>query len=436
MLYCGVSERDITPELGMGIPGYFDDRRSKGVLDPLYVKAVVLEQKGEACALIVCDAISLKRSDVTAIRKRVQDLCGMTPEKVLVWATHTHTGGPVDESFLSKREKPYLEHLAAQAAEAVREAYEGRVAARIGFASGELPGIAFIRRCLRKDGSVVTNPVPDDPEVLGPEGVPDDTLTIARIDTEDGETLAFLTSFGVHLDTVGGELTSADYPAVLAQRIREEYGAQVKSVFFTGPCGNTNHINRKDPSTYMDKNIQVRIGNAIFQKLQELNSALITRDAALRTECRRFLWDLRNVSEEQVAWAQRIMRGELHEESGTMFRDTLFAKPILEVAEREDAAFEVEIGAVHCGDGWIVAWPGEIFVDFGQALRAARPGERLLIGTLSGGTINCYVAPREAYPRGGYETLVSDKFHCAPGCGERIVQETVGLLARMDSAEK
>lgn len=119
-----------------------------------------------------------------------------------------------------------------------------------------------------------------------------------------------------------------------------------------------------------------------------------------------------------------------------MFRDTLFAKPILEVAEREDAAFEVEIGAVHCGDGWIVAWPGEIFVDFGQALRAARPGERLLIGTLSGGTINCYVAPREAYPRGGYETLVSDKFHCAPGCGERIVQETVGLLARMDSAEK
>ena len=434
MLYCGVSERDITPERGMGIPGYFEDRRNQGVLDPLFVKAVALEEQGEACALVVCDTINLDRSDVLAIRKKAQDLCGIAPEKILVWATHTHTGGPTWEGFRSKREKPYLEYLASQAAEAVREVYAGRVPAKIGFASGEVSGISFIRRFFRKDGSVVTNPAPDDGELTGQEGTPDETLTIARIDAASGETLAFLTSFGVHLDTVSGELISADYPAVLAQRIRAEYGDGVKSVFLTGPCGNTNHLNHKDPTTYTDQNIRVRIGNALFEKLRELNAALITREASLRTETRRFLWDLRCVSDEQVAWAQGVKDGTVHEAASKMFQDKLFAEPILQIAARDASALEVEISAVRLGDGWIVAWPAELFVEFGRALRSARPGEKLLIGELSGGTIGCYVATQEAYPRGGYETLASEEYAPEPGCGERIVQETIQLLAQIDGS--
>ena len=41
-LQVGFARLDITPELGIGISGYYVERRAEGVLDPLEVNALAL----------------------------------------------------------------------------------------------------------------------------------------------------------------------------------------------------------------------------------------------------------------------------------------------------------------------------------------------------------------------------------------------------------
>ena len=47
----GVAAIDITPPLGYRMSGYFNERLSTGVLNPLQAKAIVLRQGGESAAM-------------------------------------------------------------------------------------------------------------------------------------------------------------------------------------------------------------------------------------------------------------------------------------------------------------------------------------------------------------------------------------------------
>ena len=165
MLKCGASEVKITPDLGMGIPGYFDDRRADGILDDLYAKALAVESDGECAIVIVCDTINLDRQDVLRMRKKISEKTGICPDRISISATHTHTGGPSWSGFESHREPEYLNRMISGAAEAAITAYESMRPAKIGFGIGELTGVSFIRRFFMKDGSVRTNPG-NDPDVV------------------------------------------------------------------------------------------------------------------------------------------------------------------------------------------------------------------------------------------------------------------------------
>ena len=154
--------------------------------------------------VIVCDTINLTRQDVLRIRKKIADQTGLCPDVITVSATHTHTGGPSWSGFESRREPEYINRLVAGAAEAGISAYQSMRPAKLGFGIGELTGISFIRRFFMKDGSVRTNPSSKDPNVVKEEGVPDDTLTVVRVEDTEGRLIAVVTNFGVHLDTVGG----------------------------------------------------------------------------------------------------------------------------------------------------------------------------------------------------------------------------------------
>src|SRR4026208_914639 len=48
----GIATLDITPPLGCSLAGYYHERRADGILDPLFSKAIVLEQDGERVAFV------------------------------------------------------------------------------------------------------------------------------------------------------------------------------------------------------------------------------------------------------------------------------------------------------------------------------------------------------------------------------------------------
>ena len=54
MFEFGFYEKEITPPLGCGVPGYFSIRRGSDVLDRLYARAVVVKENEEKLAEFIC----------------------------------------------------------------------------------------------------------------------------------------------------------------------------------------------------------------------------------------------------------------------------------------------------------------------------------------------------------------------------------------------
>lgn len=429
MFYCGTAELCITPALGMSIPGYFEDRRVSGVKDDLFAKAIFLESGAQQAIVIACDTINLDREDVEAIRKKVCARLDLPEEAIIVHATHTHTGGPTWEGFSVLRDAAYLEKLTTAAAQAALQAYENRKIAKFGAKTGSVSDITFIRRFYRPDGSVVTNPHPDDLNITGTEGEPDETFTLFKITDEADQPIVFWSNFGLHLDTVAGTEISADYAGVLARKVHEHFGGNVMSLFMTGPCGNLNHLNRKNLKTYTDPNIKEEIGERIFAELLRLESEIqMDSDPYFETKTHTFTAKLRKPTEEETAYARAILSGEVQETASKMRDPKMFSKMLLAVAEYPYDETQIELSCLKIGNAHMVAWPGEIFCDFGMEIRSEHPGEDFMIAELSNGSAGCYIPTKEAFSRGGYEPDLVDPLSLSEDCGNIIVAETRKML--------
>src|SRR4029077_20106955 len=109
--------------------------------------------------------------------------------------------------------------------------------------STEQLDLAFNRRFHMKDGTVRFNPGRDNPDVVRPAGPIDPAVNILRIADATGRTRAVVSNFALHLDTLGGTESSADYPYYLQQQLQAAVGHEIVSIFATGTCGDINHIN-------------------------------------------------------------------------------------------------------------------------------------------------------------------------------------------------
>ncbi|HLT93287.1 MAG TPA: hypothetical protein VKZ56_01940, partial [Membranihabitans sp.] len=72
----------------------------------------------------------------------------------------------------------------------------------------------------------------------------------------------------------------------------------------------------------------------------------------------------------------------------------------------------------------IVGLPGEVFVELGLDIKNRSPYKYTFVIELTNTHI-AYVPTREAFDRGGYETINS---RLAPGGGEMMVESAVKLL--------
>jgi hypothetical protein len=88
----GAAQVDITPGTGAPMAGYYSFRPVEGALDPLYAKAIVVEQDGSRAAFVVLDLVTTTDTLVSAARRLIQERCELPPERVMISATHTHTG--------------------------------------------------------------------------------------------------------------------------------------------------------------------------------------------------------------------------------------------------------------------------------------------------------------------------------------------------------
>jgi sugar phosphate isomerase/epimerase len=434
----GVAVTDITPPLGYRMSGYFNERLSTGVLNPLHAKALVLRQGGTRAAMVFCDIIGLSLDVSRRAREQAQQQTGIPAENILLAATHTHTGplyhdalrNYLHEQAVAKQGKDpceardYPAELVAGIVEAIKQADVRVQPVRLEAGAAEQQGLSFNRRFHMKDGTVRFNPGQLNPDIVRAAGPIDPRVGVVVLRDANGQNaLAGLVNFALHLDTTGGTQYAADYPYYAEQALRQTLGNDFVLLFGTGTCGDINHID------VMTKDR--RKSDVIGQMLAKTVSASLAGLKAVASPVlavRRQIVDapLQRYTPQEIEQAKRDMP-----KVGTNdlpFLDQVRAFKILDVQSRPGATLPLEVQVVRLSNEVaVVGLPGEVFVDLGLAIKKASPFPTTLVVELCQDECG-YIPTRKAFGEGSYETVNS---RIAPGGGELMVDAAIGLLKEL-----
>jgi neutral ceramidase len=422
----GMAESNLTPPLGMNMPGQFHRRLATGIKDELYAKSMVIESDGTFAAFIVIDSQSLDLTPMLQIRERVARFTTIPQEHIMISVTHTHSGPPLGKSA----EGFYNEIFVAKAADAAIIAYGKRVEATIGYGRGYEDGIAFNRRFEMKDGTHRTNPGVGNPDIVRAIGPIDPEVTVARIDDMNGNPIGVISNYACHCDTVGGMEYSADFPGAISRTVKNALGEHVISLFFQGACGNINHIDVSGRTERMLGRHHLMMGKRLGAEIVSVREKITTSAGFnIAVASRMLKISTRMPSAKEVELAEETLHKlqDIPEDqlSSRDTRDKKIAANTLQVAAREPRIREYEVQAIRIGELAVVAFPGEVFVEYGLKTKVKSPFSYLMTNYMSNGSGNGYVCTRIAYEQGGYEPT-GTTFEI--GAGERFVEAALELL--------
>ncbi len=441
-LRVGSAEIDITPPIGYRMAGYFNERFSTGIHDPLHAKAIVFQQDGQQLALVACDLVGVPLTVTTDARARASQRTGIPVPNIVICATHTHTGplyeGPLREYFhaaaLKKGQSDpretvdYSAFLTERLVQVIVAAQANLRPAQFQIGIARQEGLSFNRRFWMKNGQVVFNPGQLNPDIVRPAGPidPDVGIVLAR-GPGSAQPFAGLTVFAVHSDTVGGTEYSADYSYFLEQTLRSAFGPQYTSALGLGTCGDLNHINVKEkPATRRKFEVTERIGSTLGKVVIEQSKHLpVGSHPALAARSITLQVPFHQVTPEQVADARAVM--EKFYDSGTPFLTKVAAVRTLDLAERGPLyPMEVQVFRLDA-DTAIVFLPCEIFVELGLAIKQASPFKQTLVIEICNDRPS-YVPTLKAFGEGSYEVTNA---RVKPGAGEMLVDAAVKLLRQL-----
>src|SRR5438309_815746 len=90
----GFAERDITPDVGMEVPGGYGKAFSKQIHDPCKARIAVFDDGRRRIALVGLDALIVPRALVLEARAAIETRSGIPPDCVMIGASHSHSSGP------------------------------------------------------------------------------------------------------------------------------------------------------------------------------------------------------------------------------------------------------------------------------------------------------------------------------------------------------
>lgn len=414
-LRAGVGKTDITPALGTPLEGYYYERLATNVHDPLFAKALVLEDGNNTLVIVITDLVDVAPSGFKQARARIAKEFDIPTGNIIISATHTHTGPVITPEYEAL--------VATKVYDAVKIARQSLQPAVLKSGAGSEALVSFHRRFMMKDSTVQFNPGALNPDIVRPMGPIDPEVGILYVETPSGTPLAVLVNFAIHLDTVGGTEISADFPAFISEVLKKNLGDDTMVMFGLGTCGNLNHFNVKIPETLKGFGRAERIGYALAASVvRELPALEPSEVTALQSASETLVLKIPAYTEQQVAEAKINAQKESDHESSTP--EIREAMKILRIDTMNGKPLEAEVLAFGLGDVGIVALPGEIFVELGLEIKEKSPFKHTLILTLSNNSVG-YVPNEAAFPYGAYEVEVSQ---VAPGEGERLVASAIKLL--------
>jgi len=425
-LKVGAAKVDVTPT-GAKLPKSY-----KGVLDHVYVRAIVVENATSRAAVVTVDAGGIP----TAVWQRVSDRLArelnIPASRFLLTATHTHSvpfvrDASMDESIV----------------EAVRKATAALQPARMAFGTG----VSYIN---------VNRNIIDDQNRRwweGPnyDGPSDKTVAVVRFETLKGDPIAVYYNYGVHAVITGTlDLVSGDIPGATSRYLEDALGGDVVAVYSNGAAGDQNPIFFQQ--TYDLRAIRIRdyarrgqdISNAMPPGGEGLDRA-DPQVAKLMGQQKQMILSMGQMLGEEVL---HVMRANLQRPVAVAAiggaQETVMcpARKRLDQGRAgypgtyEDAPdVGIQLSLLKIGDTVIGGVNAEVFTMIAQRFKRESPFKNSMMTTLTNGVAGTGYIPNDASFNFNTFEVVSSRLK--PGCAETaIVEGLVDLIAKADGPAK
>ena len=152
----GFARTDITPPLGVYMPGYYQARHAKEILDPLQINCLAFSDGAKTAFLMQVDTMCLSSWVAERMRAAIIAATGADRDSIMLHASHTHDGGNLSMNLkrgnvvVGEKADPltelYVRMAATRAADAAVEAIRDLKTAKLSYNRSFARRISFGRR--------------------------------------------------------------------------------------------------------------------------------------------------------------------------------------------------------------------------------------------------------------------------------------------------
>ncbi len=411
----GVARSNITPD--PGVINWVNQKPYGKILDSLYARVLVLQDTRQKAVIISVDLLEAGESFTSEVRKAVSAALGISENNILVNASHSHSApwSPVyGDSYrqvmkrdswwhISQDDNPHYRRwkagLVTGIAKAAREADAAAVPVDIRIGRADVSAFLVNRRPRAAAWGVAEDSTPKafnfrypdwDPAVMvGGKtfGPLDPSMTIVSFRNQSGNNVASIFHLSCHAVSVYPyeDGLSADWPGEASRRMSQALGGEF--LFLLGAGGDINPWKRG------------------LDAVDVMADGLTERARAA------------------YRYSVKLQTSPLH------IKRTTIGLPLNPYGKQhtglEKLAGDVQV--VACGPLALVALPGELLTDIGQAIRDKSPFPQTLVLGYSNGYGVIYVGMPGEKERGGYE--MEDKQSLGTDlAGEVLVNTALKLL--------
>ncbi len=423
----------VYPDFFFGIP--------TGVLDDIFVRIATMQGGNSPAIVVAVDTLGLGVAESTALEGAIAAATGISPERILITSSHSHSAPILCPVDLYGGFSPYFDGLCERAAQLAKALLSRLEPVTLSFGKSQCD-FNVNRRLITADGNCVMLPNRD--------GVVDKSVPVLAGHRADGSLAGVFFSYCCHPTILLGPEVSGDYPGQAQLALEARHDGCV-ALYLPGMFGNVRpylvdsqgRFRGGTPSDAM------RCGSELADAVDEaLKTGEQVRVEAIHTwrmkrplplaapPSRRELDAIaaQAISTAQASDAEKARRASW--DTGYQFAMRQWVQQVrLEQAEnRTPVSVDYTFSRWDIGDVRWLTFSGEFFLEYGlYALERFGADRTFTLGYTQG--CQTYVPTAKALSEGGYEPNAYKRWRqsapFAPGV-EEAVKDAIRELAALE----
>ena len=449
VLRAGTARVDITPPLTIPYLGY-EPRHAffRGVHDPLYARALAVDDGQTQVVLIAADSIGYSndilgpgRSFTAEVRLRVQAQTGVPADPVMLAASHAHSTPEtihVRPLLDTAAAGPWLEVLIDQLASAASVAVRQQRPSTLKVATGEVHGLSWSRRIVGQDGRLYRRSSRPPDDQVADWGAVDHQVGVLLFEAMDDDTCILVTNFACHPVTVQvQDQVSADFPGAAMRIVEQTVPSCAGSMFLQGACGDQNPVGG-DTRDFGDvERYGLMLAGEVIKVVGQLRAPDCPRSppvVAVRSEV--LSLPGRGVPAREPTQAiydeanRALPQARTEEERARLKRQLRLAEEALIQIDRASKRISGEVQVIRLGGVALVGWPGEPFVELGLEIKRRAVAPHPFVIGYANDYLGYFATPA-AWEKGGYEVGNGPWARVGPAAGSVMVEKALELIKEL-----